>query len=492
MTASTAADVHPIGHAPTRLLIDGAWQDASTGERFQTLDPATGAVLAQVASASGADVDAAVAAAARAMRDPDWTDMPRPQLARLLWRLADLIEENGDVLARLETMDNGQPIGVARGVSIPGAAEHYRYFAGWVTKINGSSGPVGDPRVFHYTRREPVGVCGLITPWNFPLMIASWKLAPALACGNSVVLKPAEQTPLTTIRLAQLCLDAGFPPGVVNLVTGGPDVGRRLVAHRDVDKISFTGSTEVGRQILRASADNLKRVTLELGGKTPMIVARDADIDSAVAGCVQGALFNSGQVCAAFARFYVDSAREDEFVTKVAAMVSGLRLGPGLDQDTDLGPLVSEEHLQRVDGLVRRGTDDGAQLVTGGRRADRDGYFYEPTVFSGVSDDNVLAREEIFGPVIPVLTYDDPGELAERANHSDYGLAASVWTKDLVTAHRLAAEIKAGAIFVNMLHVPDAGAPWGGFKASGLGREMGPQAIDAYTEVKGVFINLAG
>jgi acyl-CoA reductase-like NAD-dependent aldehyde dehydrogenase len=476
MSAAHAGDLD----VSTRLLIGGQWQPASTGQTFPTRDPSTGRTLRQVAAASDADADAAVMAARAAMDDPAWTELPKNELSLLLWRLADLVEANADDLARLETRDNGQPYAVSRNVSIPGTVEHFRYFAGWATKIEGSTAPVADPRVFHYTRREPVGVCALITPWNFPLMITAWKLAPALACGNAVILKPAEQTPLTAVRLAGLCAEAGFPPGVVNLVTGGPSVGRHLVEHPGVDKVSFTGSTAVGREILGASAGNLKRVTLELGGKAPMIVARDADLDAAVTGAVQGALFNSGQVCAAYARFYVDSARADEFVEKAAAQAAA----------ASIGPLISEEHLSTVDGFVRQGVADGAELVTGGRRVPGDGYFYEPTVFTGVRDEMSLARDEIFGPVIPILTYDDPDELVGRANDTEYGLAASVWTKDLVTAHRLAAAIKAGAVFVNMLHVPDAAAPWGGFKASGIGREMGRYALDAYTEIKGVFVNL--
>jgi aldehyde dehydrogenase (NAD+)/betaine-aldehyde dehydrogenase len=478
--------------SPTPLLVGGEWRTSEAS--FATLNPATGTTLAHVSAASADDVDAAVAAARAAMRSPEWTGLSRPALARMLWRLADLVEAHADELARLETLDNGQPYGVSRHVNVAGTAEHFRYYAGWVTKIQGATAAVGNPDVFHYTRREPVGVCALILPWNFPLMITSWKLAPALACGNAVIVKPAEQTPLTAIRLAELTVEAGFPPGVVNLLTGGPEVGRRLAAHPGVDKVSFTGSTEVGRDIVRATAANLTRVTLELGGKTPMIVARDADIDAAVAGAVDGALFNSGQVCAAYARFYVDSVRADEFVSKVAERASAMRLGPGLEESTQLGPLVTEEHLDTVDGHVRRAVTEGAELVTGGRRAGgalSAGYFYEPTVFAGVRDDMALAREEVFGPVIPVLTYDDPDELVDRANDTDFGLAASIWTRDLATAHRMAAAVRAGAVFVNMLHVPDPAAPWGGFKASGLGREMGEYALDAYTEVKGVFVNLA-
>ncbi|HST83406.1 MAG TPA: aldehyde dehydrogenase family protein [Kineosporiaceae bacterium] len=479
----------------TALLIGSTWRPSSTGDTFETRNPANGQVLAHIAAASPTDVDDAVAAARAAMTDPAWAAMPKPHLARLLWRVGDLIEANADELARLETLDNGQPLTVARQVNIPATAEHFRYFAGWATKIEGSTGAVADPNVFHYTRREPVGVCAIITPWNFPLMIAAWKLAPALACGNTVILKPAEQTPLTTIRLTELCLEAGFPPGVINLLTGGPDVGRALTHHHGVDKVSFTGSTTVGQEILRASAGNLKRTTLELGGKAPMIIARDADIDSAVVGAVHGALFNSGQVCAAYSRFYVDAARADEFVEKAAAMASGLRLGPGLSAQTQMGPLVTQEHRERVEASVRRGVEQGATLVTGGQAGTgdlSDGYFYQPTVFTGVTDDMALARDEIFGPVIPVLTYQDPDELVSRANDSDYGLAAAIWTHDLNTAHQLAAAVRAGAVFVNMLHVPDAAAPWGGFKSSGIGREMGPAAIEAYTELKGVFINLAG
>ncbi|MFC6354698.1 aldehyde dehydrogenase family protein [Luethyella okanaganae] len=475
-----------------RLYIDGEWVEASGGA-IPSYDPATEEVIDEVGTASQTDVDAAVAAARAALGTAEWAGLLPVQRAALLFKLADLIDANREELATLETRDQGQPIGVSRAVSVTGAAEHFRYYAGWVTKIQGTTNPVSFPDTLHYTRREPVGVNALVTPWNFPLMILAWKLGPALAAGNTVVIKPSEVTPLTSIRLVELCAEAGIPAGVVNLVTGDGATGALLSSHMDVDHLSYTGSTAVGRIITRASADsNLKRLTLELGGKAPSIIAADANIDAAVAGNIMGSVLNSGQVCAAYTRFYVDKKREQEFVDKLAGGVSGMTIGNGLEESTQLGPLVSAKHLDHVERLVRTGTEQGAELVTGGARIDRDGYFFAPTVFAGVDDEMTIMRDEIFGPVLAVTAYEDADELdalIARANDTEYGLAATIWTRDIATSQRLANGIKAGAVFVNMPSIPDMTAPWGGYKASGWGREMGPWAIDAYTETKSVWLH---
>ncbi|AZK97800.1 MULTISPECIES: aldehyde dehydrogenase family protein [Streptomyces] len=473
----------------TDMLIGGEWT-AGSGSTFPTFNPATGEVIAELPDATEADVDAAVRAAAVAFRSPEWGGLLPAARARLLLRVADLLEEHADELARLETLDQGQPLAVSAGFSVPNAIEHFRYYAGWVTKITGVSSPLSVPDADHRTVREPLGVCGLITPWNFPLMILVWKLAPALATGNTVVIKPAEQTPLSTLRLAELMAEAGVPAGVVNVVTGGPETGRALVRHPSVKKISFTGSTAVGREIGAECGRTLKKVSLELGGKAPSIITADADIDAAVQGNLLGGLLNSGQVCAAYTRFYVDGKRHDEFAEKLAGAAGSLRLGDGLHPDTHLGPLVSAEQVEQTARYVAVGREEGAELLTGGGRPGGElsaGFFHEPTVFAGVGQDMRIAREEIFGPVLAVMPYEDPEELVGLANDSEYGLAASIWSRDIATANRLARRVKAGTVWINMMQGLDAAAAWGGTKSSGIGREMGWEAITAYTEVKSIW-----
>lgn len=476
-----------------KMYIDGEWLDGGGAGSFATVNPADGSILIEVPAADSDEVDAAVGAAAKALDNPEWRDMVPSARAQILWRIAELIDEATDELAQLETLDQGQPLSIAAGVSIPGTAEHFRYYAGWATKIHGITSTLSIPNTMHYTRREPVGVCALIMPWNFPMLIASFKLAPALACGNTVVLKAAEQTPLTTHRLVEICEAAGVPKGVVNLVSGGPEVGKLLTAHPRVDKVSFTGSTQVGREIVKASAGNMKRLTLELGGKAPSVIMADANIDAAVAGNLQGALFNSGQVCAAYSRFYVHESIADEFTTKLGEGVAAVKMGPGMQPDTTLGPLVSGLQVSKVEELVQSAVASGASVVSGGVRPDGDlanGFFYSPTVLSGVEESMDIARREIFGPVLPVMTYSDPQELTSRANDTEFGLAASIWTNDISSAHRMAADIKAGSIYINLPPILDPAAPWGGFKSSGWGKEMSQGAIDAFTQEKAVWVGI--
>jgi phenylacetaldehyde dehydrogenase len=475
-----------------QLLINNQWVDAASGKTFETLNPATGEVLAHIASGDKEDIDRAVRAARKAFEDGPWRKMTASERGRLVWKLGDLIEQHLEEFATLESLDNGKPLTVARVADVPLAVDLFRYMAGWATKIEGNTIPISVPyapgaKFFAYTTREPIGVVGQIIPWNFPLLMAAWKLGPALATGCTVVLKPAEQTPLSAIRLGELALEAGFPDGVLNIVTGfGETAGAALAAHPDVDKVAFTGSTEVGKLILHAASGNLKKVSLELGGKSPNVVFGDADLDTAIKGAASAIFFNHGQCCCAGSRLFVEKSVFDKVVDGVAAQAKKIKVGPGLEPDTQMGPLVSDEQLNRVCSYLESGFSEGARAVTGGKRIGDRGYFVEPTVLVDTDPKMKVVQEEIFGPVVTAIPFKDTDEVITQAHDTIYGLAAGVWTRDISKAHRTAEKLKAGTVWINCYNIFDAAMPFGGYKQSGWGREMGHDVLENYTQKKAV------
>ncbi|AZV59594.1 aldehyde dehydrogenase family protein [Peribacillus frigoritolerans] len=473
-----------------KLLINGELVEAASGKTFETLDPSNGKVLAVVSEAGPEDVDKAVKAARTAFDKGPWKKMSASERSRLIYKLADLMEEHKEALAQLDTLDNGKPIGEITNADVPLAIDHFRYYAGWTTKIVGQTIPVAG-NYFNYTRHEAVGVVGQIIPWNFPLLMAAWKLGAALATGCTIVLKPAEQTPLSALYLGQLALEAGFPPGVLNVIPGfGETAGSPLVDHPEVDKIAFTGSTSVGKMIMRQASGTVKKISLELGGKSPNIILPDADMSKAIPGALMGIMFNQGQVCCAGSRLYIQKKSYDNVVADLVSHAKNIKQGAGLDPTTQIGPLVSSEQLERVGSYIEKGKSEGAEVVTGGNYGQGEGYFVTPTIFAGVEDEMTIAKEEIFGPVVAAMPFDDLDDVINRANNSEYGLAAGLWTQDVKKAHYVANELKAGTVWVNCYNAFDAASPFGGYKQSGIGREMGSYALDNYTEVKSVWINL--
>jgi phenylacetaldehyde dehydrogenase len=482
---------------PKKMLINGKWVAAASGKTFEVTNPATGNVIAHVAEGDKADIDAAVQAARRAFESGPWATMTPSDRGKIIWRIGDLILKYADELAELESLDNGKPMAVAKAADVPLAADIFQYMAGWSTKIEGKTIPLSvlyTPGVqYHsYTRPEPIGVVGQIIPWNFPLLMAAWKLSPALATGCTIVLKVAEETPLSALRLGEIVQEAGVPPGVVNIVTGfGATAGAALAAHPGVDKVAFTGSTEVGKLIVQAAARDLKHLSLELGGKSPVVVLKDADLDVAIPGAASAIFFNHGQCCCAGSRLYVQKGIFEKVVEGVAAYAKAIKLGPGLDPTTEMGPMVSETQRNRVCGYLEAGKQEGARALTGGKAREGSGYFVEPTVFVDTRPNMKIVREEIFGPVVTAMPFTEMDEdLVREANDSIYGLAAGIWTRDLSKAHALAAQLKAGSVWVNCYNIFDAALPFGGYKQSGWGREMGEAVLDSYLNTKAVTVRL--
>jgi len=483
--------------SPRQMLIGGDWVNAQSGKTFEVFNPADGQLLAKVAEGDKADIELAVRAARRAFESGPWSTISPSDRGRLLWKLADLLEANADEFAELECLDNGKAKAIAKAVDVRLSVDLFRYMAGWATKIEGTTIPISTPfspgaEFLSYTIREPVGVVGQIVPWNFPLMMAAWKLAPVLAVGCTSILKPAEQTPLTALRLGELILEAGYPPGVVNIVPGyGETAGAALAAHPDVDKIAFTGSTEIGRLIVKAAGEsNLKRLSLELGGKSPNIIFADADLAAAIPGAAGGIFFNQGQCCNAGSRLYVHQSIFDKVIEGVVTEARKIKIGNGLDPATQMGPVVSEEQLNRVCGYLDSGYTAGATAATGGKRLSRPGYFVEPTVLINTKPDMRVVREEIFGPVVVAMPFSDPAEIAAVANDTIYGLASAIWTKDISLAHRLSKRLRAGTVWINCYAVTDAALPHGGYKQSGWGRDLGRAGLEQYTEVKAITVKM--